>query len=172
MVRGKNVKKDPRKMVTGNKVGEKTFSDKEITGKFTEESWRIFLFSSTDRIRRPHTPKEAHPTIPHTPNCGKRACGACFTGDFFSRGPLFPGLFSGDHFSGDFWSGDFFSDDFFWDLFLIILQREIFVLLGVHCKQFVNVLYGSLFRNGTSLWVCMCKIYGAWRIAKPFIWIV
>ena len=50
----------------------------------------------------------AHPTIPHIPNCGKRACG-----DRFSRIFFYKDIFSGDYFSKDLFSRILFYKDLF-----------------------------------------------------------
>ena len=60
--------------------------------KSTKEGWTIWKFLWFDPTRWPHTHLKilnAYPTIPHTPNCRKSTSRDHFSGDFFSRGPLF-----------------------------------------------------------------------------------
>ena len=78
--------KKSREKISMEKGPRKNGPVKGITEKFTEGSL-IYLFYSW--IRAHQKMLNAHPTIPHTPNCGKRACG-----DRFSRGPFFRGFFS------------------------------------------------------------------------------
>ena len=119
-------RKVPGKIVPGKKVPEKAFSAKGMTGKFTGGRWTVF-FIDWPYPTTPHTHQKmlkADPTIPDTPNSGKRAFGYRFF-----RGPLFQGpFFTKTFFPEISFPGDLFLANFFPGFNVNIIRKKLNLL--------------------------------------------